>query len=223
MMNARTRTVTSLPRIARGGFTLVEMLAVVLIIGILLTFLLTNLGSGEDVVKQGATQARLAELATANDELDNRHGDYAGSSVPAELGGAAGQANRGAEALYLALCAEGAPGFGQAFSEALCNTDGDRFTKTPKGFATAEAFELTDAWDNPIAYFHYSDYDQPQTYVTYDTDTGEEIERQVRAHVNPQTQRHYNIRSYQLISAGADGIFGPGEDGHVDDITNFEP
>ena len=63
-----------------------------------------------------------------------------------------------------------------------------------------------------IAYIHRRDYEKPVTYITVSAKTGLEEEAQVKAVINPQTGDPYNKQTYQLISAGPDGVFGTSDD-----------
>jgi hypothetical protein len=149
--------------------------------------------------------------------LSDEHGDFPASQLPTDIGSAPNGTNVGGECLYLALCAEGAPGNGKIDREKdLCNTDNDSLTKRPKGFERQELFELADPWGNPIAYIRNSDYDREFHYVCLDAQTGEESDYSVRALKNPETGRYQEPHGFQLLSAGPDGKFGT-----EDDIMNF--
>jgi len=204
----------------RGGFTMIELLAVILVLGILMTILILNLGGAEDAVKAKNTRGKLKELESAVRELENARGDWAPSTLPESFGTAPNATNLGAECLYLTLCAEGAVGFG-VYENRLSNTDKDALARKPAGFEVAELHEIHDDWENPIAYFHYRDYGRKDVYVTIDPQTGEERESAVEAQKNTKTQRWMNPTTFQLVSAGPDGIFGMNEEtGENDDIRN---
>jgi len=207
-------------RSSRAAFTLIELLAVITVLAILMVILVSQLTGSEDAVKRGTTKTFLGQLGNAIEEHSNDFGDFPASSLNDELGGAPNALNMGAEALYLTLCAEGSLTFGE-FDDRLENTDGDALSRQPKGFETPDLYEIVDEWRNPIAYFHHRDYDRRDTYVTLDPNTGEELESQVLPQKNPQTKRWYNPTGFQLISAGADGRFGPDENGEVDDVYNW--
>ena len=101
--------------------------------------------------------------------------------------------------------------------ERLVNSDGDETRKAITRFPSLSLFELKDEWDNPIAYFHHRDYGRQDTYVVTPKDDESVTEQPVKAMMNPATKAYYNATKYQLISAGADGVFGTS-----DDITNFK-
>lgn len=202
-------------RRARAGFTLIELLAVIVILAILSWALITNLGDATRIVEGEVTKIRMQEIGLAANEYSDDKGDFPRSKFSAEQGTPPNDVNIGSECLYLWLCAENAPGDGK-FDQHLFNTDSDQLPRRPPGFQVATLFELGDQWENPIAYFHHSDYAREDLYATIDKD-GERVETVVRALKNDKTGRYHEPRGYQMLSAGADGLFGTG-----DDITSFK-
>lgn len=202
---------------ARAGFTLIELLAVLAILAILTYYLVTNVGAARELVEERLTRTKFVQLEAMLQELADETGDFPLSSKLPGGGAPPNATNLGGEALYLALCAEGAPGFG-VIDDELVNSDGDRSPQRLEGFESAQLYELADAWGNPIAYLHHREYDRTDAYTTFDGATGDELEGHVRARRNAKTERFHGPRDFQLISAGADGEFGT-----EDDITNFEP
>jgi len=193
----------------RAGFTLVEMLAVLLILSILMGILVTSMFSATQTGNEKMTEARITTIAAALGNYEGEHGDYPLSSLDDGLAGSGSELNQGIEALTRALMS--GPGGGEDWlDDLLLNSDGD----TSKG---EQLFELVDMWDNPLAYFHRSDYGEKHTYLTVDQESGEEVETAVEARKHPKTGRWANRRSFQLISAGIDGVFGTS-----DDLANFD-
>lgn len=205
-------------RAVSRGFTLVELLAVLVILSVLAYFLMNNLRGGTDAVKSGVTKNRLAQIGAMLGEFSDAHGDFPKSQLAQEFGVAPNATNVGAECLYLALCAQGERGNGTLDKvEMLSNTDRDALSKRPKGFETQDLYEICDSWGSPIAYIHHSDYEREFQYVTGDTETGAEFEASLRARKNAKTGRYEMPHGFQLVSAGADLQFGTD-----DDIANYE-
>lgn len=203
---------------ARAGFSLIELMAVLVIIGILLVFLIPRLGGMGESARANTTRAFLeGQVKTSIAEIEHELGDYPPSAWKDEWGAKPNDVNLGSELLYLAIWSEKFQGMGMAEDKRLSNLDGDVLKKKVSVLVSQDLFELCDEWDNPIAYFHHRDYGREDNYQSYDGETGEVLEARVKAHESPKTKSFYNPRSFQLISPGMDGIFGTD-----DDITNFD-
>lgn len=194
-----------------AGFTLIELLAVVIILSILSYFLVVNLTGASRNAEVQVTKLTQQKIGGALQELDDDSGDFAPSTMTAEMGTPPNDQNIGSECLYLALCGQGKPGFGH-FDQNLSNTDDDALARRAPGFEVPTLFELCDNWGNPMAYFHWRDYGREDKYTTLEGKTGERLESIARAWKNPDTGLYYEPRGYQLISAGLDGEFGTGDD-----------
>lgn len=190
------------------GFTLVELLAVLLIISVLAGFLLTSLFNAGETADARATESRILQLETAFKQYERDKGDFPPSTLSEAAGLAGTGANAGIEAATRTIFAAPYNGAGLG-DDVLANTDGDLLAGEP-------LFEIVDLWENPIAYIRRQDYGKPFLYLTADGVTGEVIENEVVARKHPKTGRWANATEFQLISAGSDGVFGT-----EDDIANF--
>lgn len=206
------RTSTMRARAAGAGFTLIEMLAVLVILSILMVVLLTQFTDIFGSAKVRLTSASMANIALAIDAYEHEHGDYPPSSFPPAWGPPPNTLNLGIEALVVALHSKGAKAGGGAFEDLLVNTDADNSKTRLTDFNTTELFELRDEWGNPFAYLHRADYGATQSYLTLSPDTGEELESTFRAHPNTKTGGFMRPDRYQLVSAGPDGRFGSEDD-----------
>jgi prepilin-type N-terminal cleavage/methylation domain-containing protein len=201
---------------ARSGFTLLEMLAVIVILGILMVVFLPRLLGTQKMAKEQIAKAFLVQLAGAIGEYEQKFGDYPPSTWPDKWGAPPNNTNVGAEALVQALWSNDWGGT-TLEEQNLGNTDDDE-SKRPLGrLATSKLFEIKDGWDNPIAYIHRRDYGKQTPYATIDTETSEIVETNVGALQNPETKTYFRPTSFQLVSAGADGRFGT-----EDDLTNWK-
>jgi prepilin-type N-terminal cleavage/methylation domain-containing protein len=204
----------------RAGFTLIEILAVILIIGILATILVTQLGGAEEAAKVQTTRQQLATLEGALNTYEIEFGDYPSSSFSDEQGVPNDGTNVGVECLVVALWSRGYEGGGflDDIADQLINVDGDHSGKSLTDFGTRALLEIVDGWGNPIAYIHRRDYELTnRAYLTFNDVTGEEIRSFPKAFRDPLKDRFYNFMKFQLISAGPDGEFGG-----PDDITVFD-
>lgn len=202
---------------ARAGFTLIEILAVVLIVGILSTILIVNLGEASEAAQMKTTETNLRMLEGVLDQYANEEGDYPPSSFHQDTGVPADGLNVGVEAMVVALWSKGWEAGGSLEADDLINLDNDRAARN-LGDLGRELLEVADAWGNPVAYFHHRDYEAVERpYVTLDPETHAELTTFPKAFKNATTGRYFRNTKYQLISAGPDAQFGTD-----DDITPFE-
>ncbi len=199
----------------RAGFSMIELLAVIVILGILIVVLLPRLRGAQDIAEEKLTKNYLTQLDGAIAEYETHFGDFPPSTFLEKWGPAPNGTNAGGEALVLSLWSNDWGGAGLS-EDPLVNTDNDETKKPMARFPVPKLFELGDHWGNPIAYIHRRDYGKTVHYATLDPTTGEPIESNVTARMSSKTKSYANPTKYQLISAGQDGQFGT-----EDDITNF--
>ncbi len=191
----------------QSGFTLLELMVVIVIVGILMAALLTNGGSLFRSSKVKETGVRLDTLATMVGAFRQIEGMYPNDRLPTGVNNGAMNAN--SEALFLELFAAKYSGQ-RPDQDWLGNTDGDTTSKSLTILPSRELFEICDAWNNPIVYFeslHYGDVAQ----VMAGTDDMFE-EQSVEATKNERTGAYQQPNGFQLISAGEDGTFGTEDD-----------
>ncbi len=200
-----------------AGFTLIEILAVVLIVGILSTILIVNLGEASEAARVSTTETQLRMLEGVLDQYANEQGDWPRSLFTQEEGVPNDGLNVGVEAMVVALWSNGWEAGGSLEADDLVNVDNDRAARSLSDLGR-ELLEIADAWGNPIAYFHHRDYEAAERpYLTFDPESGAEFTSFPKAFKNATTGRYFRNTKYQLISAGPDGEFGT-----QDDITPFE-
>jgi len=204
-------------KVSRAGFTLIELLAVMMILAILGAFLLRSGAGAVQSVDIRRTEAFLQEVGGLVDDYNNEFSAYPPSTFSSDLEHKPSKTNEGIESLVITLWRDGAEWQAREISEEyLENVDGDSTRKSVTTFSSASAFELIDAWGNPIAYIHRRDYDKEFTYLTLDPENND-VESRVKGLISSKTGDPYRRMSYQLISAGPDGEFGTD-----DDLANFE-
>ena len=207
-------------RRARAGFTLVELLAVILILSILVWALTKGLFDAMGATKRQTTEQLLAKLGAAAEHYQREEGKYPPSSFePGQEVGNDGR-NVGIEAFVVALFSNKfeAGGLLEDVRDTLVNTDADSSPRQLTDFATRELLEVPDAWDNPVAYIERTDYSATnRRYLTLEAKTSEEQESAPVPFKNARTGQFYAAQTFQFISAGEDGRFGTD-----DDVTTFD-
>jgi prepilin-type N-terminal cleavage/methylation domain-containing protein len=201
-----------------GGFTLIELLAVILIVAILSGVLITQLSGAGDAARGSQTAAFLQQLETTVGEYERERGAYPSSRFAPEDGVADDGENVGIEALVVALYSKGWEAGGHEIAQNhFGNLDDDQSGRALTDFGNKNLLEFVDGWGNPIAYLHRTDYGSTdRMYTTLDLE-GRLTRTAVLAQKDPVQGRYYKHRSFQLISAGSDGVFNT-----EDDIYNFE-
>jgi len=190
----------------RAGFSLIELLAVLLIIGILSYFLLPQILGVEKAARIKTTAGFLAGISLAISEYENEKGDYPASSWKEDWGQPPNATNLGNEVLVIQLY--GSKWESRLPEDRLKNTDEDESKKALARFAKPTLFELVDEWGNPVAYVHRRNYGEAQVYAMAQP-PGEST---FKARMNPQTGQFWNPKGFQLVSAGPDGEFGTEDD-----------
>ena len=190
------------------GFTLMEMMIVLVIIGLLAATFATVGGSLFVKSKERAAKARLQSLAVMLESYRVLEGEYPDDRLPA--GVTTNRHNEHSEALFLAL-------FDPEYTverpsqEWLVNTDGDGSGRARTMLASSELFEIGDEWGNPIVYFDSLHYGNKLGAVVMAGD-GFFEEQTVSPGRNQRTGSFSEPSSFQLVSAGPDGQFGTDDD-----------
>ena len=202
------------PASRERGFTLIEILVVIAIIGLLMSILVVSLGRQAEAGRVTECRARFEQIKLLVESYSSRVGDYPPSRL-ARLGCKDNNhVDEGSEALVAALKASDYPGLRPQESW-LANGDGDQCDALKLVDGSHALLELVDPWDNPIAYIASSDYREEFSYRYGAGGASEDVT--LRAAINPLTQAPHEFDGFQLLSAGPDG-----RPGTEDDIANYE-
>ncbi len=205
---------STIRRSPTAGFTLVEVLAVLAILGLLMSLGVYAAGRHRMQARVAETRAIMAELETLITGFEVKHGDFPPDRLAALSIKKDNDWNEAIEACVAALHGKAHPTGSFLSDGALSNTDQDE-TSTPFHRAGSPfLLESADSWGQPFAYFHHRSYGE-STVVRFSA-SDPLGDRFVDARTSEVTGIHANPDTYQLISAGPDEEFGTD-----DDICNF--
>lgn len=201
-------------RMAQRGFTLIELLIVIGLIALLAAALAPNLLTPSLEAKRAETLARLKHLELCIRVYADKHGYYPPSTFANADKAVKVKNNAINEGIECLLVHVHKQSLGRSATledrmDWLQNTDNDDGGFLIPLLETSKLFEVMDAWRQPIAYFRDDSYGQPQTMQMAGEGQDQEKAQAIR---NPDTGKHLNPRSFQLISAGPDGEFGNDDD-----------
>ncbi len=197
-----------------AGFSLIEILVVIAIIGLLLALVVASVGRQTEAGRITDCRARLEQFALLCESFKDRTGDYPPCRLAA-LGVKDGNpVNEGIEAAVAALRASSYGGR-RPEERWLGNGDDDSTRSWKAADGSGALLELVDPWDGPVAYIAARDYDESFTFRAGAGTAAEDVA--LRAAINPLTGAPWHSDSFQLRSAGPDGVFGTD-----DDVANHE-
>jgi prepilin-type N-terminal cleavage/methylation domain-containing protein len=200
----------------RGGFTLIELLAVMTILAILATVGVVAVTKFQRRGEEQEVQALIQQIVgVVEGHYETAKGDFPPDDYAGLASRPPNDLNPGIESLVAHLAAPNAP-WDPLDEKHLRNVDEDRFPKKSASYTALDAFEYADRWGNPLAYFHCKSYGRKQKVLSKRRDTGVLEEQEVEAARNAATGDPDTPATFQILSAGPDGVFGTS-----DDLGNF--
>jgi len=200
---------------APAGFSLIEILVVISIIGLLMGLSAFAIGKYRETGRISDCKSRIQNLALRCESYAERQGDFPPSRL-VEVGvkDASNEVNQGIEALVAALRDERYAGL-RPDERTLGNSDDDSSGMLRALDGTSALLEVLDPWDNPFVYIVQSDYERSFVVRLSDGSLAEDVE--ARAATNELTGAFHHFESYQILSAGPDGLLDT-----EDDLANYE-
>jgi prepilin-type N-terminal cleavage/methylation domain-containing protein len=205
---------TRAPNAKMSGFSLIEILVVITLIGLLMGLAVLALGRHSETGREANCRARIQALTLMVESHADRTGGYPPSRLE-DLGITdANDVNEGVEALAAALRHRDYSGK-RPDERWLGNVDDDRSDSLRSADGSMALLELVDPWDNP---FYYVASDAYEVTGVLRLDAGTRPE-DVSAHAvkNALTGAYHRFDTFQIRSAGSDGVLDT-----EDDIANFE-
>jgi prepilin-type N-terminal cleavage/methylation domain-containing protein len=197
-----------------AGFTLLEIMVVIAIIALLMGMVAVAVSRQSGAGRIADCRARIEQFALLLESYKDRTGDYPPAKLAALGVRDANQVNEGIEAAVAALRAS--DWGGRRPEERWLGNGDDDNSKSLKSADNSQALlELVDPWDDPIAYIPSRDYSDSFVYRVGEHGSTDDVT--LKAEMNPNTHAPWQFDSFQLRSAGPDGVFGTD-----DDIANFE-
>ncbi len=198
----------------RAGFTLVELLAVIVILSILIALVVSVVTKVWKPARMKATQAFMMTLSTACVRYQIAWGDYPPTDLQAIGGTGHNGLNTGIETLVACLSSTRGGGVKHTEEENLANIDGDSAASNLTGwyFGDNQLREYVDAWGRPLVYFHSKDYAAANPRIVKYKLSKDAEPVEVRPKVNPATGAFYGPTSFQILSVGEDGKYGTEDD-----------
>ncbi|MFG0316669.1 MAG: type II secretion system protein [Planctomycetota bacterium JB042] len=197
------------------GFTLVELLVVITILAMLLGIGAVGYNKFRGRGDYAATVGILESVKGYLEQYRNAQGDYPKSSLAGYGIKAKNHLFEGNEAMVVGLYHKDYDG-ARVDEQHLRNLDGDKADKNVTINAIPDLNEVVDAWDNPLVYIRYDDYEKEHEYEFVTDATGEIESVVVKAATSERTGSFFARESYQLLSVGEDGVYGT-----EDDITSY--
>lgn len=201
---------------SRNGFTLVELLIVICIIGILVALTTVGIVKAMDSSRASTTQTMLDSISGALAQYQTRWGDYPPTTVD-ELGiRAPNDVNNGVEALVACLSSEKRGGALFRAEDQLTNVDGDSASGGKKAlnwwYGDDQLREWVDNFGNTLWYMHGKDFARPKSSMTLVRLAKDVEEAKILPEQNPATKTFYGAGRFQIRSVGRDGKPGTADD-----------
>ncbi len=198
----------------RRGFTLLEMLVVIVIIGILASMVAVGVNSAITSSRNSMTEAMIGTLSGALEQYKTRHGDYPPSTLEEMKVPVPNDVNNGIESLVACLSSRKGGGALITTDLEFANADADKCSRNPTDwfFGDNELREYLDAFGMTMTYLHHKDYERPKATMVKCRFSAGEPDVTIAADRNDSTKTFSSPARFQIRSVGSDGKWGTSDD-----------
>jgi len=201
-----------------SGFTMIELLVVICIIGILVALTTVGIVKALESSRANSTQAMLDTISGALASYATRWGDFPPTS-PDEIGlKQPNDTNNGVETLVASLSSDKRGGALYRNEDQLANSDNDsvsgagKVTKWVFGEKDDQLHEWVDNFGNTIWYMHGKDFAKTRASLTKVVLGPGAEPVTIGPEQNPATKTFFGAGRFQLRSVGRDGKPGTADD-----------
>ncbi|HZL71759.1 MAG TPA: prepilin-type N-terminal cleavage/methylation domain-containing protein [Planctomycetota bacterium] len=205
----------SRPRTSNSGFTLIEMLVVIVILGILMSLAIVGVSSAMKSARVTKTEALIENLAGGCETYRTKWGDYPPSTLSEFKVSGLNDINNGMESLTacLASTAKGDP-FLTVRDDQLMNADSDSASRnvTKWYFGDFQLREIADGFGYAMCYMHWKDYEKPNPMTRRIKTDSASPEASFEPTRSVETKTFLRPHKFQILSVGPDGKPGTPDD-----------
>jgi prepilin-type N-terminal cleavage/methylation domain-containing protein len=198
-----------------NGFTLIEMLVVIVILGILMSLAIVGVSSALKTARVTKTESLIEGLAGGCEQYRARWGDYPPTTLAEFKVSGLNDINNGIESLTACLASrsKGDPLL-QVRDDQLLNVDNDSASRNVTNwyFGDYQLREISDGFGFALCYMHWKDYEKPNPStrrVRVDSGSSEMSFDPTRS---AATKTFLRPNKFQIFSVGPDGKAGTPDD-----------
>lgn len=201
---------------ARNGFTLVEMLVVIVILGLLMSLAIVGVSAALGTARVNKTEAMITGLQSSCEQYRTvRWGDYPPSTMAEFKISMPNETNNGIESMTACLASreKGDPLL-QIRDDQFVNMDNDSATRniTKWYFGDYSLREISDAFGFAMCYMHWKDYEKPSAATRRVKVDSSLPEASFEPGRSATTRTFLRPSTFQIMSVGPDGKPGTADD-----------
>jgi prepilin-type N-terminal cleavage/methylation domain-containing protein len=198
------------------GFTLIEMLVVIVILGILMSLAVVGVNAALNTARVTKTEAIIEQLSGCLETYRLRWGDYPPTSLSEFKVALPNEVNNGAEAMTACLASrqKGGSLLGNIRDDQYANVDGDSTSRnlTDWFFGDLSLREIADSYGQPLAYMHWKDYAKAEPSLRRYRFDAASPEVLIEPERSAGTRTFLRPDKFQIQSVGKDGKPGTQDD-----------